>query len=294
MHRGEHAISLALAGALIADQMPDLADLTLQVVGQAGTDNVLIRLGPDRVARFPRLPHAEAQIAMLARFLPLLQGLPLPLPLPVIRRQGRPGLDYPFHWTVGPFLAGQDAEDAPPELMHAAEDLADYLRGLHGLALPADLPRREREHRQDLRLGGAEHFIAQITEVEDLSPLYRFLNEARRLPPFQGPKVWTHGDLHPLNLLTDQGRISAVIDWGSMGAGDPAMDYMLAWTLFDAPSRARFREILQPDPGTWDRGRALAFGKAIAALPYYRQSNLRFYAVMKHTLEQVLVDAFHA
>ena len=290
MHQGEHVVTLARAAALIADQMPDLAHLGLRLTGQSGTDNVLIRLGPGLIARFPRLPHAEAQIDLLARFLPGLQGLPLPLPL--IDRRGLPGLGYPFAWTVGPFLPGRDAGEAPLDLMGAAEDMAVYLKALHGTPLPGDLPRRDIEHRLDWRLGGAEHFIGQITEVADLGPLYRFLDAARRVPVFAAPPVWVHGDLHPLNLLVDRGRVSAVIDWGSMGAGDPGMDYMLAWTLFDPASRARFKAFIKPDQAAWDRGRAFAFGKAVAALPYYRISNTQFHGVMRRVLEQVLLDAW--
>lgn len=287
MHQGEHVVTLAQAAALIADQMPDLAGLDLRLTGQSGTDNVLFRLGHTLIARFPRLFHAEEQIDLLARFLPVLQGLPLLLPQ--VCRHGLPGLGYPFCWTAGPFLSGQDAAEAPPDLMTAAKDMAAYLKALHGTPMPAQLPRRE--DRVDWRLGGAEHFIGQITEVSDLAPLYRFLEAARRVPVFDGLAVWIHGDLHPLNLLVDRRRVSAVIDWGSMGAGDPGMDYMLAWTLFDAPSRARFKDLVGPDQAAWERGRAFAFGKAVAALPYYRVSNPRFHGVMWRVLEQVLLDA---
>ena len=112
----------------------------------------------------------------------------------------------------------------------------------------------------------------------------------RRLPGHRGPLVWVHGDLHPLNLLTYHGKLSAVIDWGSMGLGDPAMDLMAAWTLFDAPARSLFRQTMDAPDDVWNRARALAFSKSVAAIPYYRTSNPRFRDVMKLTLARVLQD----
>ncbi len=46
----------------------------------------------------------------------------------------------------------------------------------------------------------------------------------------------------PGNLLLDDGRLSAVIDWGGSGMGDPAVDLMVAWNVLDARGRAVFRE----------------------------------------------------
>ena len=49
---------------------------------------------------------------------------------------------------------------------------------------------------------------------------------------------WLHGDLHPLNVIVQQGRITGIIDWGDLTGGDPATDLAALWMLFDAPARA--------------------------------------------------------
>jgi aminoglycoside phosphotransferase (APT) family kinase protein len=49
---------------------------------------------------------------------------------------------------------------------------------------------------------------------------------------WDGPPIWLHGDLHPFNLVVNQGRLSAVIDFGDLCAGDPATDLAVAWMLF--------------------------------------------------------------
>jgi len=81
-------------------------------------------------------------------------------------------------------------------------------------------------------------------------------------PAWQGSGVWMHGDLHPSNLIVNQGRVSAVIDFGLVAVGDPACDLMVAWTLLDPPAREVFRNVLGVDDATWARARgwALDFG----------------------------------
>ena|SRR5258705_8184375 len=56
-----------------------------------------------------------------------------------------------------------------------------------------------------------------------------------------GQPVWMHGDPHPANLLVERGELSAVIDFGLLGVGDPACDLVVAWTYLSADSRDVFR-----------------------------------------------------
>ena len=43
-----------------------------------------------------------------------------------------------------------------------------------------------------------------------------------------GDPVWVHGDVAAGNLLVRDGRLAAVIDFGSSGVGDPACDTVIA------------------------------------------------------------------
>jgi aminoglycoside phosphotransferase (APT) family kinase protein len=74
-------------------------------------------------------------------------------------------------------------------------------------------------------------------------------------PAWDGPGVWVHGDPAPSNLLAVDGRLSAVIDFGTLAVGDPAVDLIAAWTVLDAAQRPAFREALGVDDATWARGR---------------------------------------
>ena len=52
--------------------------------------------------------------------------------------------------------------------------------------------------------------------------------------------MWLHGDLHPANILTVEGRVSAVIDFGDITSGDPACDLAIIWMLLPPAERALF------------------------------------------------------
>ena len=287
MHSGQHQVTAPQARALIAAQMPDLAHLPLRRIGLAGTDNVLYRVGTLWVARFPRLPHAAAQIDRQTLWLPRLT--PLQLPIPLIQRTGLPSDDYPYRWTLLPWLPGRPATAAFDQ-SHAALTLAKFLKSLHSLPVPDHAPDLHLSDQLATRFAAIDHFITLFRGEADQTRLHLTAAKLRQLPPYSGPRHWLHGDMHPLNLLVLRGKLTAVIDWGTMGLGDPAMDLMAAWTVFDAPARARFRATLNPAPDTWNRGRALAFAKAVAAIPYYRHSNPALRDVMRLTLTRILAD----
>jgi aminoglycoside phosphotransferase (APT) family kinase protein len=75
--------------------------------------------------------------------------------------------------------------------------------------------------------------------------------------------VWFHGDIASGNLLVRDGRLSAVIDFGTSGVGDPACDLVIAWTFFSGDSRSAFRDAVQQDTATWARARGWALWKAL-------------------------------
>jgi aminoglycoside phosphotransferase (APT) family kinase protein len=113
---------------------------------------------------------------------------------------------------------------------------------------------------------------------------------ALQAPVWDGPPVWTHGDLLPGNLLVHGGRISAVIDFGCLGIGDPACDLIVAWALLSARTRAIFRDALAVDEATWARGRGWALSIGLIALPYYQDTNPVFAATARRTIAEVLAD----
>ena len=83
---------------------------------------------------------------------------------------------------------------------------------------------------------------------------------------WHGDPVWFHGDVAVGNLLVRDGRLAAVIDFGTSGVGDPACDVVIAWTFLEGESRAAFRRALAVDDATWASGRGWALWKALITL----------------------------
>jgi aminoglycoside phosphotransferase (APT) family kinase protein len=103
--------------------------------------------------------------------------------------------------------------------------------------------------------------------------------------------VWVHGDLDARNLLVERGRLSAVIDFGCLGVGDPACDVMVAWKMLSADTRDIFRAALSIDDASWARGRGWALSQALNALSYYTlESNRVLVEEAQHWMAEVLAD----
>ena len=277
----EFEVTAALVRALLAEQHPDLADLPLTELA-SGWDNVIYRLGDDLTVRLPRRQAGAELVASEQRWLPeLAPELPVPIPAPV--RIGQPGEGYPWSWSVCRWLPGARAVDAPPHDPAATADvLGRFVRALHRPA-PDDAPRNPV---RGVPLGARSESVARwLTALDDAvagEELRGRWAELVSVPPWPGPPVWLHGDLHPGNILVHRGRVSAVIDFGDLTAGDPATDLAVAWMLLPAPARAGFRDAAGPvDDHTWARaeGWALFFGLAIAANsaddPQFAQVGLR-------------------
>lgn len=108
--------------------------------------------------------------------------------------------------------------------------------------------------------------VAAIALLGDDAPRARALWDRAIVSRWEAAPVWFHGDVAEGNLLVDAGRLSAVIDFGTSGVGDPACDLVPAWTLFEEPARAAFRAAAGLDADTWDRARGWALWKAAITL----------------------------
>ena len=102
------------------------------------------------------------------------------------------------------------------------------------------------------------------------------------------PPVWLHGDAGAGNLLIQDGRLRAVIDFGMMAVGDPACDLSIAWTLFAGESRRAFRAMLALDADTWARGRGWTLWKALIVAAGLSKTNAVEAAQPWRVIEEVL------
>lgn len=239
---------------------------------------MIYRLGRELTVRLPRHEGAIGQAAKEARWLPRLAAhLPLAIPEPVA--VGDPDLGYPWPWAVTRWLAGETATvEALAGSHEAAGTLAEFLIALQHFA-PADLP----DVGADVELGGMQPLaerndatreaIAALSGVFDGPAMTRAWDAALAAPEWERPAVWFHGDFHTGNLLTVDGRLSAVIDFGGFGVGDPACDLTIAFTLMDPETRTVFRDALGVDDATWTRGRGWALATGLNAYTSYAAVN---------------------
>ncbi|MGW1184892.1 aminoglycoside phosphotransferase family protein [Streptomyces drozdowiczii] len=272
------AIDTALVRRLIDSQFPQWAGLPLELFEPAGSDHVIHRLGDELSVRLPRRPGVVGQARKELMWLPrLAPHVPLAVPVPVA--VGEPDLGYPWPWAVTRWLDGEVASaEALGESHETAVRLAGFLTALQrfepgGLALTPDVDRAsESLHGRDRATRAA---IAALDGVFDARAMTRVWEAALSAPAWDRPPVWVHGDFHTGNLLTVEGRLSAVIDFGGFGLGDPACDLMIAFTLMSAGSRAAFRAALGPDDATWTRGRGWALATGLNAHTAYAATDPR-------------------
>lgn len=292
MHANEFPIDVTTVRDLIDRQFPVWSHLPLAPVASAGTDNALFRLGDKLAVRLPRIPGATGQIAKEQRWLPYLAPhLPLPIPLPVA--MGEPDRAYPWPWSVYRWLGGRSVTlDRLYEPTVAARDLAGFIHALQ--AVDASEGPRPSGHNSGRgvpladRDEGTRQGIAACEGLIDTKAATKLWESALAAPVWDGPPVWIHGDLQQGNLLQRIGILTAVIDFGCLGVGDPAVDLLPAWNLFPPTARQVFRETLEVDNATWLRGMGWALSVSVIALPYYLNTNPALVSISRTAIDQVL------
>lgn len=280
----------ALVRRLLSAQHPDLAGLPLQHAA-GGWDNELWRLGDDLAVRVPRRAQAAPLAANEHRWLPVLAPrLAVAVPVPV--RVGRPTDEYPYPWSVVPWLPGTPAWRTLPGSRRAwADRLADALADLH---VPAE-PGAPRNPVRGVPLAARDAVVRErlaTVPVEGAARLAALWSNALDAEPWPGPPSWLHGDPHPANLLVEGARLVALVDFGDLAAGDPATDLATAWLTFDAAGRAAFRARLvargATDDATWCRARGWAVVMTTAMLQ--RPSDAAIEAIGRHGLGELLAE----
>ncbi|RDD90995.1 phosphotransferase [Streptomyces parvulus] len=286
-------IDEALVRRLVDTQFPQWAGLPLRRFEPAGSDHAIYRLGEELSVRLPRHAGAVGQAAKELRWLPrLAPRLPLAVPVPVA--VGRPGLGFPWPWAVSRWLDGEVATAASlGDSSRAAAELAQFLTALQCFA-PEDIP--DGDARDELtcpplsdRDAETRVAIAELGGMFGGAAMTELWDAALDAPGWDRSPVWFHGDFHTGNLLTVDGRLSAVIDFGGLGIGDPACDLMIAFTLMSPRVRAVFRDALGVDDATWLRGRGWALATGLNAYTCYAAVDPRVAAQTTRQITQALL-----
>lgn len=289
MHVDEVHTDVSLVRRLLTAQFPHWADLPISPVASSGTDNAMFRLGDDMAVRLPRIEWAVGNVAREQEWLPkLAPHLPVAIPTPL--GHGKPAEDYSYPWSVCEWLEGVNpvvGELAEPELL--AKDLAEFILALRRLDV-AGAPPCGRGVPLAERDAPTRKALSQLDGIIDVDAASAVWNDVVMFPSWQGPVSWMHGDLSPGNVLLDEGRLSAVIDFGGVGVGDPTVDLIVAWSLLPAFAREVFRAALDVDEDTWVVGRGWALSISLIQLPYYKDTNPALAANSLHVINEVLAE----
>ena len=293
MQFDKERIDVTLVERLVATQFPQWAHLPVRPVDLSGWDNRTFRLGDTMSVRLPSAEGYVAGVAKEQRWLPTLAPH-LPLPVPVPLGVGKPGAGYPWPWSVNRWLDGENASpDSIGDLREFAVDLARFLVALnrvdatggpiggeHSFYRGASLAHYDADTRHSLDVLRGVVDTAAATEVW----------ERALATTWQGPPVWFHGDVAVGNLLVNDGRLHAVIDFGTSGVGDPACDVVIAWTLLRGESRRAFRATLGYDDATWERGRGWVVWKALITIAEHQHTDPTRAAIARAVLDEAIAD----
>ena len=290
MHEHEIEIDAPLIQQLLDEQFPQWAQLPIKPIQSIGTDNAIYQLGVDMCVRLPRLPDVAQSIETEQKWLPHFSTT-LSLGIPALIGKGTPNENYPLHWSIYRWLEGENAFVVPiVDLHQAASDLAQFLTTLQKIS-PAGGPPSRRGVPLLMQDDETRAAIESLRGIIDTKVITALWEECLKAPAWDKPPVWTHGDLLPANLLVNDGQLSAVIDFGMMGVGDPACDLIVAWSVLSSNTRDVFRTALAVDDATWMRGRGWALSIALIILPYYHSTNPGLVAVANRMINEIIADS---
>lgn len=232
----EVRVDEALVRTLLTSQFPEAAGLAL---GQRheGRDAIVWRLGDAWAVRLPRRQLAADRHVTELDWLPRI-GTAWPFRAPVPVRVGAPTQSFPWRWSIAPWVPGVPSSLAPLSPVGARE-LGAALAALHVIA-PAQAPRHPTRSRslaaRAARFEDRLHTLHRRTEGTgwrvEVAAAQRVFHEGAAVT--RPVPTWTHLDLRNAHVLTHEGRLAGIIDWGDAAAGDPASDIGQALAMLPA------------------------------------------------------------
>lgn len=292
MHENEQDVNVDLVRSLLKSQCPQWANLEITPVFSSGTDNALFRLGEKYVVRIPRIEWSAGSVTSGINkeylWLPqLAQHLKTAISAPLFK--GRANETYPWPWSITTWHEGHNPDfEKENDYEKLAVDLACFLNQLHSISLPETGPFSRRGVPLIEMDSETKQAIKALEADMDTKPLASLWDNLSNTPNWNKPPVWIHGDLLPGNIIIQDNRLRAIIDFSDVGLGDPACDLIVAWSLLNAHSRAIFRKHLANiDDHTWERGKGWALSIALIILPYYKNTNPVLTSVARRIIEQL-------
>lgn len=294
MHENDLPLTPEIAERVIRRQLPQWNHERVQWLDTAGTVNVIVRIGENMAARFRRQRADPKEVTEdLRQETEALDELSaaVSVAVPTVVAIGEPSPEYPLPWSIQTWVPG---EITTPTNVADSQRFCDDL-----VALIKEFRQTDTQGRQFSGNGRGGELRSHDEWMEtcfrrsegllDVPGLRRLWAQFRELP-HQEPDVMAHKDLIPGNLLTHGGRMAGLLDGGSFGPADPALDLVSAWHLLDSPLHARLRDSLGCSELQWHRGAAWAFQQAMGLVWYYNNTNPVMRDLGRSTLTRIQSD----
>lgn len=220
----------------IHDVYSDFIIETVQLNQQGQFNDILIVNG-ETIFRLPKTEREAAKLVIETALLRSLQGrviLPIPDPLYQSEEGAAIGQVFMGYWLLPgePFWPERlQAIKDEEQLQHVANQVATFLKHLHSIsaeALEVRLPDfqgcEEWRDLYDRFRGKLFPFMRSDARLRVKKQFEDFLSDEANCT--YAPAL-VHGDFGPSNILYDAqtNSISGIIDFGSAGWGDPAVDF---------------------------------------------------------------------
>lgn len=287
-------ITVSLVKRLIEGQFPQWSSLAIRLVKKSGFDNVTFHLGDELSVRLPRLKSFSTQPLREHQWLHKLAPH-LSIQIPEVIALGKPSAEYPWHWSVCRWIEGTSFNSfTRKELQQLAIPLADFLKELHAIDGAGGLEPGEENffHGASPKVNDAkvQEAFEKIDRYVDINAAKEIWSRAVSSEIVKKP-VWFHGDMNTGNFIEKDGKLAAVIDFGTMGVGDPACDLKIAWTLFDKPARDLFKDHLGYDTGIWDRAKGWTlYNNSIYGLAFNKDLTSEGIQICQKIAEKIFED----
>lgn len=277
---------------LIREQFPIWQELEIQPVAKSGHDNRTFHLGEELSIRLPSGAAYAGHVQKENIWLPKLQSqLSMKISAPVA--MGTATDDYPFPWSVNAWIVGETVSlKTVTDFNRLAKDIARFLKELQAI----DSTGGPLAGEQNFYRGGDlavyhEETLRALENLEKVFPTEKLKEIWNRAlaSHWDSSSIWVHGDVEVGNLLVREGKLVAVIDFGILSIGDPASDYVMAWTFFEKEGRKAFKEALSCDEETWQRSQGWALWKAL--ISYQKEKTKSEQSLWaKRTIKELLFD----
>lgn len=292
MHPNQIYLDTEIVTHLINDQFPEYQEIEIKQLNTQGTTNAIFRIGKNLVAKFPlqKIDPAESITIVQKEALAIEEfSMYSNFPCSKVIGIGKPSSLYPMPWMLQSWLDGDIATpNGFSSSITLAQDISALLKSLRSINVNGRVfdgkGRGGNLSDHDEWMAICLENSKNLLDTSILSSLW----EKFRILPKNAHDVMSHKDLIPANILVKNNRLIGLLDCGSFGAADPALDLVSVWHLFDKERRDFIRNNLNSSDLEWQRGAAWAFQQAMGLVWYYENTNPEMSQLGRSTLTRII------